>query len=115
MKDILQGIRVGQWRWDFAAASHGGSFHAPVELGRVIAKGIDITQETRIKLAKLLFNLGFKGEVPYPQIATKAEAQKFIGLPMDKLEAEKNKFLKELVPVWEESAKKKGLLYESGM
>jgi nitrite reductase (cytochrome c-552) len=115
MKDILQGIRVGQWRWDFAAASHGGSFHAPVELGRVIAKGIDITQETRIKLAKLLFNLGFKGEVPYPQIATKAEAQKFIGLPMDKLEAEKNKFLKELVPVWEESAKKKGLLYEAGM
>ena len=29
MKDILTGIRHAQWRWDYAAASHGGSFHAP--------------------------------------------------------------------------------------
>ena len=34
MKDILQGIRHAQWRWDFAAASHGASFHAPVETGK---------------------------------------------------------------------------------
>ena len=88
MKDILHGIRLGQWRWDYVAASHGGSFHAPVELGRVLGKGIDITQETRIKLAKLLMELGFKGEVPYPAIETKAEAQKFIGLDMEKLKAE---------------------------
>ena len=34
MKDILQDIRHSQWRWDYAAASHGGSFHSrlkPVE------------------------------------------------------------------------------------
>jgi nitrite reductase (cytochrome c-552) len=111
MKDILQGIRLGQWRWDYAAASHGGSFHAPVELGRVIGKGIDITQETRIKLAKLLMKLGFDGEVPYPAIETKAAAQKFIGLDMEKLKAEKATFKKELVPKWKAAAKAREAKY----
>jgi nitrite reductase (cytochrome c-552) len=104
MKDILHGIRLGQWRWDYAAASHGGSFHAPVETGRVIARGIDITQETRIKLARLLMTLGFNGEVAYPPIETKADAQKFIGLPMEELKADKARFLKELVPEWDKEA-----------
>jgi len=111
MKDILHGIRLGQWRWDYVAASHGGSFHAPVELGRVLGKGIDITQETRIKLAKLLMELGFKGEVPYPAIETKAEAQKFIGLDMEKLKAEKDKFKKELLPKWKAAAKEREAKY----
>jgi len=111
MKDILQGIRFGQWRWDYAAASHGGSFHAPVEIGRVVGKGIDITQETRIKLAKLLMELGFKGDVPYPSIETKAEAQKFIGLPIEKLKAEKETFKKELLPKWRAAAKEREAKY----
>ncbi len=111
MKEILHGIRLGQWRWDYAAASHGGSFHAPVETGRVIAKGIDITQETRIKLAKLLMTLGFEGEVAYPDISTKAKAQEFIGLPVEKLKAEKQRFLKELAPKWDEEAKKRESTY----
>jgi nitrite reductase (cytochrome c-552) len=111
MKDILQGIRLGQWRWDYAAASHGGSFHAPVEIGRVIARGIDITQETRIKLAKLLMTLGFDGEVPYPDIETKAKAQEFIGLPMEKMEADKARFLKELAPQWDAAAAEREAKY----
>ena len=111
MKDILHGIRLGQWRWDYAAASHGGSFHAPVELGRVIGKGIDITQETRIKLAKLLAELGFKGEVPYPNLDSKADAQKFIELPIEKLREEKETFKKELLPKWVEAAKQREATY----
>lgn len=111
MKDILHGIRLGQWRWDYAAASHGGSFHAPVELGRVIGKGIDITQETRIKLGRLLMTHGYTGEVPYPPIETKAAAQKFIGLPMAKLEAEKEKFKKNVLPKWDEEAKQREANY----
>ena len=111
MKEILHGIRLGQWRWDYAAASHGGSFHAPVETGRVIGRGIDITQETRIKLAKLLMTLGFNGEVPYPDIATKAKAQKFIGLPAAKLKEDKKRFLKELAPKWDKAAKKREANY----
>lgn len=111
MKDILDGIRKAQWRWDYAAASHGTAFHAPVEALRVIGNGIDIAQETRIKLAKLLYQLGFKDEVPYPAIKTKAEAQKFIGLDMPKLEAEKEKFKKELVPQWQAKAKERQAKY----
>ena len=111
MKDILIGIRHSQWRWDYAAASHGGSFHSPVEIGRVIGTGIDIVQETRIKLARLLIGLGFNEEVPYPDIATKAKAQEFIGLPMDKLKEDKAKFKKELLPQWLKEAKERESKY----
>lgn len=104
MKDILDGIRKAQWRWDYAAAGHGSAFHAPVETLRVIGNGIAIAQETRIKLAKVLMKLGFDGEVPYPPIKTKAEAQKYIGLDIPALKAEKEKFKKDLVPQWQKSA-----------
>ena len=112
MKDILQGIRHAQWRWDYAAASHGGSFHAPVEIGRVIGTGIDIVQETRIKLARLLIALGFDGEVPYPDISTKAKAQEYIGLPMQKLIDEKEAFKQNLLPQWLETAKERESKYK---
>ncbi|MDP3433166.1 MAG: ammonia-forming cytochrome c nitrite reductase subunit c552, partial [Bacteroidota bacterium] len=107
MKDILQGIRHAQWRWDFAAASHGGSFHAPIEIGRIISTGIAITGETRIKLARLLASKGFNQEVPYPDISTKAKAQEFIGLDMKKLREEKQTFKQNLLPKWIEAAEKR--------
>lgn len=107
MKDILRGIRHAQWRWDFAAASHGASFHAPVETGRVIASGLTIAGETRIQLARLLASLGFNQEVAYPDISTKAKAQAYIGLDMNKLKADKQTFLQTVVPKWEEAAEKR--------
>jgi nitrite reductase (cytochrome c-552) len=55
--------------------------------------------------------LGFKGEVPYPNIATKADAQKFIGLDVPALKAEKEKFKKELVPQWDAAAKEREAKY----
>ncbi len=113
MHDILMGIRHAQWRWDYAAASHGGSFHSPVEISRVVATGIDIAQETRIKLARLLMKLGFEGEVPYPDIATKEKAQEFIGLPMEKLKEEKAKFKEELLPLWLKEAKERESKYKT--
>jgi nitrite reductase (cytochrome c-552) len=112
MKDILMGIRHSQWRWDYAAASHGGSFHSPVETSRVIATGIDIAQETRIKLARLLAELGHNQEVPYPDISTKAKAQEYIGLDMDKLKTEKKEFLNSLVPVWMKQAEEREKTYD---
>ncbi len=111
MKDILQGIRHAQWRWDYAAASHGGSFHAPVELGRVIGTGLEIAQETRIKLVRVLIALGHTEEVPYPDISTKAKAQEFIGLPMEKLITEKEAFKQNLLPKWLEIAKERESKY----
>ena len=105
MKDILQDIRHAQWRWDYAAASHGGSFHSPVELGRVISTGIAIAQEGRLKLARLLasaFNI--TDEIPYPDITTKEKAQLYIGLDEPALRAKKNIFIEQVVPVWEKKA-----------
>jgi nitrite reductase (cytochrome c-552) len=104
MKSILMDIRHAQWRWDYAAASHGASFHAPVETGRVVATGIGIAQEARIKLARLMASLGFNEEVPYPDIETKEKAQAFIGLDMAKLNEEKDIFLRDVVPQWDSLA-----------
>ncbi len=104
MQSILMDIRHAQWRWDYAAASHGASFHAPVETGRVVATGIDKAQEARIKLARLLASLGFNEEIPYPDISTKEKAQAFIGLDMMKLNEEKSVFLETVVPVWDSLA-----------
>jgi nitrite reductase (cytochrome c-552) len=107
MKNILKGIRHAQWRWDYVAASHGGSFHSPVESGRVISTGITIAQETRIQLARLLAQLGHNQELPYPDISTKAKAQEFIGLDMKTLNAEKQDFLQTIVPEWLRKAKER--------
>lgn len=100
MKDALVNIRHAQWRWDFSAAGHGSSFHAPVEVGRIISTGIVNAEEARLKLTRILASLGYNQEVPYPDISTKAKAQEFIGLDMPKLNAEKQLFLKDIVPQW---------------
>ena len=115
MKDILMDIRHGQWRWDYAAASHGGSFHSPVETSRIISTGITVTQEARLKLARLFAELGFNEEVPYPDITTKAKAQEFIGLPAEKLKEEKARFIKEVVPEWRKQADEREKTYEVSM
>ena len=107
MKDILMDIRHAQWRWDYAAASHGGSFHSPVETSRVISTGLVKAQDARLKLARLFADLGFNGEVPYPDISTKAKAQAFIGLDMEKLEAEKEEFKTQTLPVWKKKAEER--------
>ncbi|KOH46114.1 ammonia-forming cytochrome c nitrite reductase [Sunxiuqinia dokdonensis] len=107
MKEVLMGIRHSQWRWDYAAASHGGSFHAPLETSRIISTGIDIAQETRIKLSRILASKGFNEELPYPDISTKAKAQAFIGLDMATLNQEKEEFLETVVPEWLKKAQER--------
>jgi len=107
MQGILMDIRHAQWRWDYAAAAHGASFHSPIEIGRTISTGITIAQEGRIKLARLLADLGFNEKVPYPDITTKEKAQEFIGLPMDKLNEEKEEFKETILPKWDEKARKR--------
>ncbi len=107
MKEILLDIRHAQWRWDYTAAGHGSSFHAPVEVSRVIGSGIVIAQDARVKLARLLAKLGFNEELAYPDISTKAKAQKFIGLDMEKLNAEKSEFKKGFYLDWSKRAKER--------
>ncbi|MCG8384067.1 MAG: ammonia-forming cytochrome c nitrite reductase [Cytophagales bacterium] len=105
MEPILKGIRHAQWRWDYVAATHGGSFHSPVEANRVVATGINLAQEARLKLSRLLADLGWNKPVPYPDINTKEKAQAFVGLDMAKLEKEKEEFKKNIIPQWLEEAK----------
>jgi nitrite reductase (cytochrome c-552) len=112
MNQILIDIRHAQWRWDYAAASHGGSFHSPVETGRVISTGLTIVQEGRIKLARLLANLGHNKEIAYPDISTKAKAQKYIGLDVKKLKSEKNRFKNKLLPKWLKEAEEREKSWE---
>ncbi|GAB2763118.1 ammonia-forming cytochrome c nitrite reductase [Salinimicrobium soli] len=107
MKDILTDIRHAQWRWDFSAAAHGASFHSPVEIARVIGGGLVKAQDARLKLSRLLADLGHNKPVEMPDINTKEKAQKYIGLDMEKLEAEKASFKENLLPKWMERAKER--------
>lgn len=100
MQPILQDIRHAQWRWDFGVASHGGSFHNPLETSRIITTGTRIAQEARLKLSRLLYSLGQTEPVAYPNIETKDLAQEYIGMDRAALEAEKKVFLDEIVPTW---------------
>ena len=112
MKPILQLIRSSQWRWDYAFASHGASFHAPQEVQRLFSDGLVQAQEARLQLSKVLAKHGFIGDVPMPDISTKEKAQAYIGLDMKKLNDKKQRFLKEIVPKWIGEAKKNGKLVE---
>jgi nitrite reductase (cytochrome c-552) len=107
MKEILYDIRRAQWRWDFSAAGHGNSIHSPVETSRIIAGGITMAQDARVKLARLLASLGHNQEIPYPDISTKEKVHFFIGLDVKKLNTDKKVFLETIVPEWIKAGKER--------
>lgn len=106
MEQTLALIRQSQWRWDFGVASHGASFHAPQEMQRILASGLERALQARLALSKVLAKLGYTDEVPLPDVSTKAKAQKYIGLDIEKLNKDKEKFLETVVPEWLKNAKK---------
>lgn len=89
MKPILKLIRHAQWRWDFVSASIGGAFHAPLESARILGTALQRSEQARNELTKLLLKLNVKFPLTYPDVSTKAKAQKYIGLDMQKLFKEK--------------------------
>jgi len=107
MTPILDKIRRAQWYWDYSAASHGASFHSPIEVSRIIGNGIDAAQEARVMLGRLLSKLGRPDEIPFPDIDTKGKAQKYIDLPMEQLKKEKEEWIRVTIPVWEKKAKER--------
>jgi nitrite reductase (cytochrome c-552) len=107
MDPVLSHIRNAQWYWDYSAASHGASFHSPLEVSRIIGLSISEAQEARVELAGILNRHGKNQEIPYPDIASKDKAQKFIGLQMDQLKKEKQEFIKNVVPGWDRKAKER--------
>ena len=108
MKPVLDLLRKSQWRWDFAVASHGAAFHAPQEITRILSHSLDLANQARLKVAKVLARHGFTGDVPMPDISTKAKAQAYIGVDMKQKEADKEKFLNTVVPQWIKKAKAAG-------
>ena len=112
MKPIQDLLRKSQWRWDYAIASHGATFHAPQEVTRLLSLSVDFAQQARLAIAKVCAKHGFIGDIPMPDISTKAKAQQYIGLDMPKLQDKKDRFLQEVVPTWLEEAKAKGKLLE---
>lgn len=110
MKEALKYIRQSQWRWDFAVASHGASFHAPQEIQRILSSGLERALQARLSISKVLAKLGYTDEVPLPDVSTKDKAQRYIGLDPDQMNGDKKEFEKTIVPKWVEEAKKKGRL-----
>ncbi|MCU0462833.1 MAG: ammonia-forming cytochrome c nitrite reductase subunit c552, partial [Bacteroidales bacterium] len=67
--------------------------------------------DARVKLARVLVDLGENKEVPYPDISTKEKAQEYIGLDMKKLNEEKRSFLDNIVPQWIEAGEEREKKY----
>lgn len=112
MAASLKLIRQAQWRWDFSVASHGGSFHAPIENQRILSHSLDKTLQAQLELQKVLFAKGVK-DVPMPDISSKEKAQAYIGLDMKTLQENKDKWIKTVVPEWLKKAKEKGRIVAS--
>ena len=108
MQEALLLIRQAQWRWDFGVSSHGGSFHAPQETMRILGHGLNKVFQARMLISKVLVAHGYTDNVPLPDITTKEKAQQYIGLDMAVEKADKDKFLKEIVPEWLQKAKANG-------
>lgn len=112
MKPVLTLIRQAQWRWDFATAGHGNSFHSPVETSRIIASGIAKIQDARLKISRILAKKGYSDEVPLPDISTKDKAQAFLGLDISNRIKEKNIFMHEVLPLWLKQAQEREKQYK---
>lgn len=108
MKPILQDIRHGQWRWDYAIAAHGSFFHAPEETLRVLGSAINKGQDARIKLRIVLAKYD-AADYQAPDFSSKEKAQTVSGLPYDKLVSEKKAFLGGLRQEWVKEAQEKNL------
>jgi nitrite reductase (cytochrome c-552) len=104
MKEVMTLIRHAQWRWDFVAASHGASFHAPIECARILGSSIQKSEEARGVLAAILTRHNVTLPVKIPDISTKAKAQAYLGFDMVEFSKQKEKFKDEDVPKWEREA-----------
>ena len=96
MNDTIMGIRHGQWRWDFATASHGMYAHNPKEGIELLDKATEQVTYAREALARILSQLSVT-KVEYPDYSTKEKAHAAIGfVEADAIKA-KQAFIKEEV------------------
>jgi nitrite reductase (cytochrome c-552) len=107
LKPVRALLRQAQWRWDFGVASHGASFHAPVETQRILAQGLDKAFQAQLAL-KDIFRAHDLPEPTLPDVSTRDKALVYIGLDPAKLAAQKKQFLAEVVPQWLNEAQATG-------
>jgi len=107
LESIRADIRSGQWKWDYAVASHASFYHAPEETLRLRSVANDSAVQARLKLVALLAS---KGVMNYsaPDFSTKEKAQKLAGVPTKKLIEAKLKFKATLEKEWHKEAVKNG-------
>jgi nitrite reductase (cytochrome c-552) len=104
MEEILQLIRRSQWRWDWVAAANGYGVHSPTEALRVLANSVDMAQEARLLLSRVLSRYNVPQPVELPELTNMAQAQEYLGLNMEEIRARKQEFLEEVAPRWLEEA-----------
>ncbi len=113
MEPILQLIRHSQWRWDWVAAANSMGFHSPTEALRVLGTSIQKAQEARVLLSRIFAKYNVSQPIEMPDISTKEKAQEYLGLDMAEIRAEKERFLRDTLPVWLEEAKKREAEYNT--
>ena len=94
MNAAIMDIRHSQWRWDFAMSSHGLYAHNSKEAHALLDKANEQVTAARTKLAEILENLKVT-KVNYPDYSTKTAAQKAIGINLEQLTKEKQKFIEQ--------------------
>ncbi|KAA3616991.1 MAG: ammonia-forming cytochrome c nitrite reductase [Calditrichaeota bacterium] len=109
LKEIRTHIRHGQWRWDYAVASHPSFFHAPEETLRLLASANEEAMQARIKLVSVLAKHGVLN-YKAPDFSTKEKAQKLAGVPLQDLINAKLKFKETLEKEWHKEAVANGAL-----
>jgi nitrite reductase (cytochrome c-552) len=101
MSQVLTLIRHAQWRWDYVAASHGASFHAPIESARLLGSAIQKSEEARGLLAAVLTRRGVSLPVRIPDLSTKEKAQQYIGYDLVEASKQKDRWREEELPKWQ--------------
>ena len=103
LKAIRQAIRTGQWKWDYAVASHGAFFHAPEEVLRNLSIANDYAMQARVMLVGVLAKHGVMN-YSAPDFSDKALSQKLAGLDFDKMVEAKLNFKETLEKEWNKTA-----------
>lgn len=111
LKAVRQDIRTGQWKWDYAVASHGAFFHAPEEVLRNLAIANEFAMQARVKLIGVLAKHGIMN-YSAPDFSDKALSQKLAGLDYDKMVDAKLEFKKKLEKEWIKQAIANNVLTE---
>jgi len=79
------------------AAANAVGFHSPLEAARILGAAINNAQPARLEITRVLVGREIADPVPLPDFSTKAKAQQYLGLQLEKLQQDKRDFLQKVV------------------